>query len=89
SGYWILTARAVSGAYPRGEMPPPAKPGQGLSDDSGAIVRYVFDANNNLIDRTVIQKTKSNRPHTILVGNQLITTWDSEGHVTLRIDEVN
>jgi hypothetical protein len=89
SGYRIVTARAVSGTYPRGEMPPPPKPGGTLSDDSGAIVRYIFDANLKQVDKTVLQEKDGNRPHMALVGNKLYTGWDGAGSATLRVDEIS
>lgn len=89
NGYRVVTFRAVAGTYPRGTLPPAPEPGQGLTDDSGAIVRYLLDANGKRVQREVLVDGHANRPHTVLVDNFLLTAWDANTDVMLRIDQVN
>ncbi len=90
NGYRVVNARVVSGTYPRGEMPPPPQSGQNgmMADDSGAIVRYLFAPNGALAAREEITASKGNRPHTALVGDRLVTAWDTTGQLKLRIDTI-
>jgi len=87
SGYTILHARVCDKACPRGEMPPPpSKDQKGLAPDDGAIVRYVISPERKIVSREELAE-RGNRPHTTLVGDLLITTWDGQG-TTLRVDRV-
>jgi hypothetical protein len=90
SGYWIIHARVCSGAYPRGVRPPPAPPRSDgrMAPDDGAIVRYLISPKGAVVSRRVLVDKGGNRPHTALVGNRLITTWDGRGGAKIRIDKV-
>ncbi len=58
--------------------------------DNGNIVRYLFDSSGNqLSSTTLVGNGQGNRPHTLLFGNDLITTWDNGGGaVSMEIDTV-
>lgn len=86
SGYWIVNARVRTGAAPEGQAALPIAPGPG--SDAGAIVRYVLAPDRSVVSRTVIAPSGANRPHAVLVGDLLLTTWDEEGHVRLRVDRM-
>lgn len=86
SGHWIVHARVRTGATPEGQAAPPVAPGR--DSDAGAIVRYVLASDRTVVSRTVIAPSGANRPHTVLVGDLLLTTWDEEGQVRLRVDRV-
>lgn len=88
-GSLVLHARVNVDAYGRGQMPPPPTPGK-LSDDGGNIARYLFGPNGNLIwTQYLYEGTDAHRPHTALVGDLLITTWDGGAtEATLRMDRV-
>ncbi len=88
-GSLVLHARVNVDAYGRGQMPPPPTPGV-LTDDGGNIVRYVFNPQGELVSTAILYEgTDAHRPHTLLVGDLLITTWDGGGGgATLRIDRL-
>jgi len=88
-GSLVLHSRTNVNAYGRGEMPPPPTPGV-LTDDGGKIGRYVFDKNGKLKSTEYLYEgTKAHRPHTALLNDLLITTWDSsDGGTTLRMDKI-
>lgn len=88
-GSLVLHARVNVDAYGRGERPPAPTPGV-FTDDGGNIARYIFDQDGNLVSTEYLYEgTDAHRPHTALVGDLLITTWDggNEG-ATIRIDRV-
>ncbi|MEK7620372.1 MAG: hypothetical protein AAB413_04005 [Patescibacteria group bacterium] len=88
-GSLVMHARVNVDAYARGQMPPPPTPGV-LTDDGGNIVRYVFNPEGELIlTEYLYEGTDAHRPHTALVGDLLITTWDGGGGGTaIRIDRI-
>lgn len=87
TGHLAITARVCSNAYPRGTMPPPPPEDQKrLAPDDGAIVRWLLAPDGRILSRTELSE-KGVRPHTALVGNRLITTWDGGG-LHLRIDRI-
>ena len=88
-GSLVLHSRTNVNAYGRGEMPPPSTPGV-LTDDGGKIGRYVFDKNGKLKSTEYLYEgTNAHRPHTALLNDLLITTWDSsDGGTTLRMDKI-
>lgn len=57
--------------------------------DDGMIVRYVLDPNLRVVSREVMVPPGANRPHTALLGDLLLTTWDGGGGVWLRVDRVS
>lgn len=76
--HYLVTARVIS---------PLADDSSG--DDSGSIVRYLFDETWNQLDSTTLFADAGNRPHTILLdNNQLVTTFDSEGSTWLQTETV-
>jgi hypothetical protein len=86
NGYRVVHARVREGA----KSGPPSQPTPGpLPDDSGAIVRYVISPDDKVVSQEVLVSEGANRPHTLLVNNLLITTWDSKSGVKLRIDKVS
>lgn len=88
-GSLVMTARVNVDAYGRGELPPPAKPGV-MTDDGGNIARYVFNLAGELVSTEYLYEgTLAHRPHTLLIDDLLITTWDASGKgTTLRIDKI-
>lgn len=86
SGYWIVNARVRTSVTTEGQTAAPIGPG--TVSDAGTIVRYVLAPDRTVVSRTVIAPSGANRPHTIVVGDLLLTTWDDEGHVRLRVDRV-
>lgn len=87
--YRIVTLRQVSGTNARGQLPPPPKPGQPLANDGGAIVRYIFAPDGKQTSReTIADGSDGNRPHTSLIGDKLVTTWDTTGKLYLRVDSI-
>ncbi len=89
-GTLVINARVYENAYPKGEMPPPADPGAPLAQDGGKIKRFVFDSNYNLIStEEIYSQGDANRPHTSLIGEKLLTTWDAGGKTYLRIDKIS
>lgn len=59
-----------------------------IGDDSGSIVRYVFDENLTQQSREKLYTDTGNRPHTTAIDEKLITVWDSSS-VVLQIDTIN
>lgn len=89
-GSLVMHARVNVDAYGEGERPTRSTPGQFI-DDGGNIVRYVFDPTGALVSTEyVYEGTKAHRPHTALVGDLLITTWDeTDAGAMVRIDRVS
>lgn len=83
SGHWIVHARVRDLT----QTEPQAEPGFQMPDD-GAIVRYVLDPEGSVLSREVLMSEGGNRPHTSLIGDLLVTTWDAKGSVWLRMDKV-
>jgi len=89
-GTLIINARVYEGAYSKGEMPPPPSAGASLAQDGGKIKRFVFDSNYNLIStEEIYSQGDANRPHTSIIGEKLLTTWDAGGKTYLRIDKIS
>jgi hypothetical protein len=59
-----------------------------MPDDSGALVRLVLAPDGTIVSRETPVSDGTNRPHTTLVGDLLVTTWDKTGTVHLRVDRV-
>jgi hypothetical protein len=88
SGYKIVHLRVRTGLSPQPEETSPQS-GSPLPDDSGALVRLVLDQDGTIVSMETLTSEGANRPHTTLVGNLLITTWDETGKVYLRIDVIS
>lgn len=88
SGYTIVHLRIRTGVSLRQKAPAAPQPGSLLPDDSGALVRLVLAPDGAIIDRETFVSDGANRPHTTLVGDLLITTWDETDTVRLRVDRV-
>ncbi len=87
TGHLILNAKVCSNAYPRGQRPPPPpKEQKGLAPDDGSIVRYVLSPEGKVLGKTLLAE-RGCRPHTLLRGDLLITTWDGAG-LTVRVDRI-
>ena len=87
-GYVILAARVIPDASPRGERTqPPAGQKRQMKDD-GAIVRYVISPGGKILSREVLLEKGGNRPHTVLKGDLLLTSWDGRG-LWLRVDRIS
>ncbi|MCJ7743213.1 MAG: hypothetical protein MUO99_01460 [Dehalococcoidales bacterium] len=84
SGYTIVHLRIRTGVSPRGQP----QPGSLLPDDSGALVRLVLAPDGTIVSRETLVSNGTNRAHTTLVGDLLVTTWDEAGVVRLRVDRV-
>ena len=80
SGYYIVHLRVRTGVSPQ--------TGSLLLDDSGAMVRLVLTPDGTIFSRETLVSDGTNRAHTTLVGDLLVTTWDETGTVHLRIDRV-
>jgi len=88
SGYTIVHLRIRTGVSPRQKAPPAPQPGSPLSDDSGTLMRLVLAPDGTIVSRKTLVSDGANRPHTTLVGDLLITTWDETGAVRLRVDRI-
>jgi len=88
SGYTIVHLRVRTGVPPRQKAPPPSQPGSLLPDDSGALVRLVLAPDGTIVSKETLVSDGTNRPHSTLVGDLLITTWDESGTVRLRVDHI-
>ena len=87
SGYIIVNLRVRTGVSPRQKAPSP-QPGSLLPDDSGALVRLVLAPDGTTVSKETLVSGGTNRPHTTLVNDLLITTWDETGTVRLRVDRI-
>jgi hypothetical protein len=84
SGYLIVNLRIRSGVAPRGSGGTP-----GFGSDAGAIIRLVVAPDGSIKSRETIVADGGNRPHTSLIGDMLITSWDEEtGSIKIRVDRV-
>ena len=82
----LLHARIRTGVSPR-RRDRGRRPGGGAHpSDEGSIVRFLFDENGQELARETIAE-RGNRPHTILWGSRVLTTWDGEG-LRLRVDRL-
>ena len=88
SGYTIVHLRVRTGVSPRQKIPS-AQPGPLPADDSGALVRLVLAPDGTMVSKETLVASGTNRVHTTLVGNLLITTWDEAGTVRLRVDRIH
>ena len=88
SGYIIVHLRVRTGVSSRQEAISPPPPGSPLPDDSGALVRVVMAPDGTIVTRETLVSESTNRVHTTLVGNLLVTAWDESGTVRLRVDRV-
>jgi hypothetical protein len=84
NGYIIVQLRIRSGVSPRGEAPQ----GTPQGNDSGALLRLVLAPDGTIVSRETLVSSGGNRPHTTLLGDLLVTTWDETGTVRLRVDHV-
>jgi hypothetical protein len=92
NGTVIVNMRIITGVTPRGLQAPFAQPS--VTPDSGAIQRLVVMPDGTVVSReTILERTTAansgNRPHTALIGDRLITTWDTGGSIWLRIDRIS
>jgi len=88
SGCIIVHLRVRTGVSPRQKAPAAPQPGSILPDDSGALVRLVLAPDGAIVNRETLVSEGTNRAHTTLVGDLLVTTWDETGTVRLRVDRV-
>ena len=88
SGYTIVHLRVRTGVSSRQEAISPPQPGSPLPDDSGALVRVVLAPDGTIVTRETLVSESTNRVHTTLVGNLLVTAWDGSGTVRLRVDRI-
>jgi hypothetical protein len=88
SGYTIVHLRVRTGVSTRQKTPSAPQPGSLMPDDSGALVRLVLAPDGTIVSRETLVSDGTNRPHTTLVGDLLITAWDENGVVRLRVDRV-
>ena len=88
SGYIIVHLRVRTGVSPRQKAPSAPQPSSLLPDDSGALVRLVLAPDGTIVSRKTLVSDGANRPHTTLVGDLLVTTWDENGAVRLRVDRI-
>jgi|GEM_PF-1017404 len=88
SGYTVVNLRIRTDVSPRQKAPPAPQPGSLLPDDSGALVRLVLAPDETIVSRETLVSDGTNRAHTTLVGDLLVTTWDETGTVRLRVDRI-
>jgi hypothetical protein len=86
SGYRIVHARVRALG---GEQREPGPAHERRPMDDGMIVRYVLDPSFRVVSRETVAPRGANRPHTALFGDLLLTTWDGDGAVWLRVDRVS
>jgi hypothetical protein len=80
SGYFIVHLRVRTGVSPQtGSLQP---------DDSGALVRLVLAPDGTIVSRETLVSDGTNRAHTTLVGDLLVTTWDENDTTHLRFDRI-
>ena len=89
NGYTIVHLRIRTGASPRQKAPSsqPAQPSP-MGDDSGALVRLVLAPDGTIAKKETMVPSGTNRAHTTLLGDLLVTTWDETGAAFLRVDRV-
>jgi len=88
NGYIIVHLRIRSGVSARQKEPVAPQPGSMPSDNSGALVRLVLAPDGTTVSRETLVSGGANRPHTMLAGDRLVTTWDETGAIRLRVDRV-
>ncbi|MDP3879364.1 MAG: hypothetical protein Q8Q07_03540, partial [Dehalococcoidales bacterium] len=88
SGYTIVHLRVLTGVSRRQTAPAPPQQGSLLPDDSGALVRLVLAPDGTIANRETLVSDGTNRPHTALVDDLLVTTWDENGTARLRVDRI-
>lgn len=84
SGEWIVHLRQISDLAGG----PAPRPGGAMPADMGDIVRYVVDEDGSIAGREVIAEGEFARPHALLARDRLLTTWDGDGGVWIRVDRV-
>ena len=87
SGYTIVHLRVRTGVSPRQKAPSP-QPGSLMPDDSGTLLRLVLALDGSILSQETLVPDGTNRVHTTLVGDILVTTWDETGTVRLRVDRI-
>ncbi|MCK4410850.1 hypothetical protein KAV67_01065, partial [Candidatus Bipolaricaulota bacterium] len=88
SGYTIVHLRVRTGVSLRQNRPFPPQPGSILPDDSGSLVRMVLAPDGTIVSRETLVTNGTNRTHTTLFGDLLVTTWDETGRVRLRVERI-
>ncbi|HJX12720.1 MAG TPA: hypothetical protein VJ377_04245, partial [Dehalococcoidales bacterium] len=88
SDYTIMHLRIRTGVSPRQKAPAALQPGSLLPDDSGALVRLVLAPDGTILSMETLVSGGTNRAHTTLVGDLLVTTWDETGIARLRVDRI-
>ena len=88
SGYTVVHLRIRTGVSPRQQAPAAPQPGAPMPDDSGALVRLVLAPDGEIVSRETLVASGTNRAHTTLVGDLLVTTWDENGSARLRVDSI-
>ena len=88
SGYTILHLRVRTGVSPRQQATAAPQPGAPMPDDSVSLVRLVLTPDGKIVSRETLVPEGTNRAHTTLIGDLLVTTWDENGTVRLRVDRV-
>ena len=78
SGHRLLHAR----------VRPAQKSIPGYSGDNGDIVRYILDISGRILSRTPLVRGSGNRPHTSLFDDLIVTTWDGNGSLWMRVDRI-
>jgi len=88
SGYTVVNLRIRDDVSPRQTTPSGPQPGSLLPDDSGALVRLVLSPDGTIVSRETLVSDSANRPHTTLVGDLLVTTWDEKGTARLLVERI-
>ena len=88
SGYMIVNLRIRTGVALRSAPPPLITTTGPLPDDSASLVRLVLAPDGTIISRETLVPSGVVGPHTALVGDLLITTWQGHGSAYLRIDRI-
>ena len=85
TGYQIVNVKVIEGVNPRGVFATAST----IIDDSGSLIRLIVSPDGGVVDRQVLESSGVNRPHTTLIGDRLITTWDGpDTGGRIRIDRV-
>ena len=88
SGYTIVHLRVRTGVSPGQAAPVAPEPGSPLPDDSGALLRLVLSPDGAVVSTETLVTEGSNRVHSTLSGDLLITSWDGNDTVSLRVDRI-
>lgn len=87
TGYTIVHLRLRTGVSTR-QNPVSPQPGSPLPDDSGALVRLILAPGGTIVSTETLVTSGTNRIHTTLLNDLLITTWDENNTVRLRVDRI-